>query len=974
MNFKDLPIGIDLGTTNSCIGVFRNGSVEIIPNEMSGRTMPSVVSFYDKFISIGDQTKNKINNDPSKFIYSIKRIIGKKFNEENLKDLINNLTYKDKIIPDEENRIFLKIKRNNKVNNYSPQEISSLILKRLKENAMNYLDLEEHEIKKAVITIPAYFNETQREATKAAAEAAGFEVLKIINEPTAAALAYGLKEKNDLLKSEEDPDFFLPNKNEDEKEKVEKKNILVFDLGGGTLDVTCLKYFNDEDGPEFRLKGHSGNTLLGGDDFDNKLIEHCINKFEKENNIKINRDSKDGKEALKRLKIVCEETKKILSTEKNHRIIIQSLYKNDDLNLKIDRVTFNHLCREYFEKIKEPIYEALKSSGFKKEDINEILLVGGSTRIPKIKEIISDYFGEKIKINDSINPDEVVAYGATLQAAICMKEKSLKEVIIYEVLSHSIGTDIIENDVNEEPIVDILIKKGNVIPFKKGKVYSTVSDYQTSVSIQVYEGENKFCKDNTCLGGFYLNNIHKDKKGDTKIRMTIEIDQNSIIHVSAEEEVSGEKNSIDIKYKKGILRKEELKEVEKRLKNKDDYEITVYNEEEKELIKDKILLGKIFLDEKSLVSLMEMKNIQEKLVEISLNESNKNNFDKKFRNIKFLFKYYNFLFKKQYEKENEEEGEKDEYYVSKIKKYLDIFKNDQPFYIKTLIFIFKDNNLEKRVVEIIKYSIELIEKYINNISEIKKKKFIIYYYDDILDIINNFNEQINSSSYKEYFETIKSKCKTSKEKKKQIQNWDKKVSLGNAIFEIDHLNNTIENFKYSQSKTSKMYEKSFRAYHLTRLSYLDLRYFSNCDLKTLEEYMNEAQSLVEECNLNDDWIKYLEKNKEIIEKKKKEEKIENSIRIKNYQDKIKEIKNKEINGEDDEENIKFFEFIFANEIEKKEEVNVKDLYASNKHKLTKIAKMIVDKLNTQTDSGENSWIQNAYNAIYQTFENKNLIN
>ena len=322
-----------------------------------------------------------------------------------------------------------------------------------------------------------------------------------------------------------------------------------------------------------------------------------------------------------------------MSTKEKHVINIESLYGEDDLIMEIDRTEFEFLCKEYFDKLKEPIEAVLKYSRFTKNDINEILLVGGSTWIPETKNIISKYFEKKIKINDSINPEEVVAYGAILQAAICMKEKSLKNVIIHNISFHSLGIDIKGNDINKGPICDILIKNGTFIPFETEKTYETAFDYQTSVYIEIYEGEEKFCKDNKWLGGFLLNNIQKAKKGETKIKKKISIDGNSIIYVSAEEKISGENKSIDIKYKNGILRKEELKEVENRLNNKDAFEKSICNEEEKELNKMKNLLRKEFLDIKSLDSFVKIVENQEKLVKISLNDFNKNNFDKKFTNV-----------------------------------------------------------------------------------------------------------------------------------------------------------------------------------------------------------------------------------------------------------------------------------------------------------------------------------------------------
>ena len=335
MDNEVLPIGIDLGTVNSCIGVYRNGSVEIIPNQNHGKLVPSVVSFCDNKISIGEQTLDKVYNDPEKVIYSIKRIIGKNSTEKEYKQLIKNLAYKNKISTDTKGRPFINVNFNGEIRKYYPQEISAMILKKLKENAEKYL--EKKEIKKVVITIPAYFTDAQREATKEACILAGLEVIKIINEPTAAVLAYGLKDKNDLL-NEEDNNFCLFSQKENQNKKSNEKNkkiILVFDLGGGTFDVTCLKFINDDEGPIFEIKGHSGNTLLGGDDFDNILVDHCIKKFEKEyKKIKINKESEEGLKAIKRLKIYCEKIKKRLSEYDKATFYINKLYGKKILNWK----------------------------------------------------------------------------------------------------------------------------------------------------------------------------------------------------------------------------------------------------------------------------------------------------------------------------------------------------------------------------------------------------------------------------------------------------------------------------------------------------------------------------------------------------------------------------------------------------------------------------------------------------------------
>lgn len=638
MNFKDIPIGIDLGTTNSSIGAFRNGIVEIISNQILERTTPSVVSFCGKEISIGEYTKNKIFNDPEKVIYSVKRIIGKKYDDPNFNKLIYNLAYKNKIKPDKDKRPIINV--DFKGQSYYREEISAMVLKRLKENAESYLC---QKIKKVVITISAYFTETQREATKIAGIGAGLEVIKIINEPTAAALAYGLGEKQDIKRSDDEDNFFLLNTNTPTEDNLDEKKILVFDLGGGTLDVTCLKIMKDDDNPQFEILEHSGNTLLGGEDFDDILVQYCIQAFKKEFKIGINNRNIEDIKARKRLKIACERAKKILSFQPETRIIIESLCNDNDFLLSITRTTFEDLCKEKFEEMIEPIKEVLKISGLDKDEIDEIVLVGGSTRISKVEEKIKNFFVKKKKKNicKSINPDEVVAYGATLQVAISMNVEALNDILINDVCSHSLGIAVMRDNVND--IFDKLIENGTYIPYEYENDYTTVYDNQTSVSIQIYEDENEFCQKNTLLGKFQLTNIINAKKGVPKIKVKFYMDEDSILHVTAKETISGSINFIDIKCDKGVMHQEEIEKMIKKLENKNDFEENKINQEEKELVEKRKFLIQDYKDTKSLPSLKEIEKIQEKLIEISLNKSNKNNIDKKYANVKFLFNLYNFF-------------------------------------------------------------------------------------------------------------------------------------------------------------------------------------------------------------------------------------------------------------------------------------------------------------------------------------------
>ena len=576
MSYKDIPIGIDLGTTNSVIGAFRNGVVEILPNQINRRTTPSIVSFCGNKISIGEQTQNKLFNDPEKVIYSIKRIIGKKFSDKNFNLLIKDLAYKNKISKSESNRPLINVDFNGKNEYYYPEEISAMILKRLKENAEDYLG---QKIKKAVITIPAYFTEAQRYSTKLAGEAAGLEIIKIINEPTAAALAFGIGEKKDIERADDDDDneFFLLDENKSyiQNENKHKKNILVFDLGGGTLDVTCLKITKDEYGTDFSVLGHSGNTVIGGDDFDNHLLDYCIQKFQKDNknSIFINTTSKEALKARKRLKIQCEQAKKNLSYQRETTIRIDSLFNGIDFEIKITRDEFEVLCKDLFEKLINPIKKALNVAKLNKSDIDEILFVGGSTRIPKIEEKIKEFFGKNKKVEKKYNPDELVAYGATLQAAISMNKTAVDDVIINDICSHSLGI-MVKGEIFKDEFSQI-IKNGQNIPFDAEKQFTTAHDYQESALIQIFEGENILCRNNRLLGSFSIENITRAKKGIPQIKVKIEIDQDGIINVAAKEEASGVNGALTIKGDKGVMNEEEKKRMKDRLNRKEDFEKSI---------------------------------------------------------------------------------------------------------------------------------------------------------------------------------------------------------------------------------------------------------------------------------------------------------------------------------------------------------------------------------------------------------------
>ena len=531
--YEDLPIGIDLGTTYSCIGVYRNSAVEIIPNEREERTTPSVVSFEDANIYVGEQTEYKRIKNPKNIIYAVKRIIGRDFDDKEVQEDINNFSYK--VIRDLNGRPQIEVNSDG-IKLFSPEEISAKILAKLKKSAESFLG---QTINKVVITVPAYFTERQKQATKNAGEIAGLDVIKIINEPTAASLAYGFgKCKNKNLKLLDKNIFIsdiVPMSNRSaptplsDNKKKECQNILVFDLGGGTLDVTLLEL---EDG-DITVKSHSGKMHLGGEDFDNAIMQYCIQQFRLKSSIDLNKA-----EFLKqkiRLKEHCQKAKIQLSYINEVKIEVEAIAKGKDLIIKLTRAKFEELCKNIFEKCKEPINEVLLDAGCDRKNVDEIVLVGGSTRIPKIQNILQEYFYGK-ELNKRLNPDEAVAYGATIEAALQMGKYS-EDVALLDVCPFSLGIAVVNraDDKVDNMIMSKVIKRGSKLPCKKMEIFNPAEDYQKSILFRVYEGESNYVKNNYPLGNFRLTNLPNKPKTEVEFEVTFDLDEDSILTVTAVE-------------------------------------------------------------------------------------------------------------------------------------------------------------------------------------------------------------------------------------------------------------------------------------------------------------------------------------------------------------------------------------------------------------------------------------------------------
>ena len=670
----DLPFGLDIGMTFCCFGVFKNGGVEIIPNKEGERTTRSIITILDEnSILRGEETMEYLVKNYDSTIYNIKRYIGKDLNNEKIKEELKKENFPFKIISNKENNSSLiEVNKNNKIIQFTFEEISSFIIGKMIESAEEYL---KKKVKKLVITVPANFNDAQRNCTKQAAILAGVEVIRIINEPTAAAIAYGLHENS---------------------EEINNKIILVFDLGGGTFDVTILKIYINKDKQNleknYEILSTNGDKFLGGVDFDNALVNYFLEEFCKNNDLKIE-DVRKDKKAMRKLKISCEKIKRNLSFSIKETLNIQNFYNNLDIIQDICYAKFFSLTEDLIERLRGTLKAALNDAEITEDKISEVVLVGGSTKLPMVKKMLKKIF-KNSKINNSINPDETVAVGATLMAAKILNktDNSISSFNLMDITPLSLGIELINENKGDKirkegGIMDVIIKRGSKIPYVNTKEYNTTEDNQTNVSIVIYEGESQFIKYNNILGRVELNGLPKRPKGKVKIKIKFFIDVNGILTVTSSEE--DEKGNIIISIETTIkndlvnLTEEQIEILRKKNEKYKKDIVTCRNI--RAILKDYLNGYEESNEEDKFIILMNYNDILEEYLNSFKNFDNETIIEKYYFYVKDLFCSYAKVLNMEYRIEIETHIK----IIEKIKNYINVFITKSFGYLENLVKILK---------------------------------------------------------------------------------------------------------------------------------------------------------------------------------------------------------------------------------------------------------------------------------------------
>ena len=854
----DLAIGIDLGTTFCCMGVYREGKgVNIIPNKMNETTFPSVVTFSDQGILACDQAANHLVKNSKNTVYGIKRIIGLDYHDKQVQKDIKLWPF-SVIKSKENNSPMIIVNYNGKIENYYPWEISAIILKRLKSIAEDYL---ERTIRHAVITVPAYFNNSQREATKKAGQLAGFNVLRIINEPTAASLGYGLDKKyGKLTKSKIVDNFLILDKDKSDSETInyskiedddlEQKNILVFDLGGGTFDVSLVNIDNNE---KFEVKFTSGDAHLGGEDFDNKLVEYCLTEFCNKYNYTEEDMRKNNPKGMKRLKIACEKSKRLLSISNEIPIYVDNFYNDESLYLVVTKAKFEDLCKDLFDKLTKPIDDVIMKAKIGISDIKEVVLVGGSTRIPKIKEIIASFFeGVFIKINDTINPDEAVAYGAAVDAyKIHSKKKAvLNDIILLDTTPFSLGLGV-------GKYFQLIIPRGSTIPTTVTNLGITDIDYQYSVELPIYEGEyNELSKDHF-LGKFEIANIPQKMAGEVIFDVTYTVDIDGILTVSAVMKNDPTKKNWKVIKNDNIgLTADELQKrnvIDNYDPKKDIDEFKENNNLKKRMIKLQESYQKEVQFDKKMKYLKAFCKIMGDFIDTfdSYTMDNDTVFEKYYIYLQGLFESYNLYFSKLKDIKEDKNFQKDK--NKKIINYFNKISVLDSYYIKNLIDKLKEINSEM-FQEIVVYVMEMMakkgEEILKSNSKWSKYKAKMIF-NDVIKISSDYilEEELNAlyeldiydkwqeclTKCKESIKVINALAKTKIEgKRDNLLLYEKKVTD-----DEEHIELVLDNFREALQELendNQKFDLELEAIILANIGKIKYRYLNHRNkISTLKE-------------------------------------------------------------------------------------------------------------------------------------------